>query len=75
MDNQLRQFNGDIHTKEAVLTYCVEFFERQLINRAYEGKDVKSLADAVQELKGAFEQLSIDYGIKQPPKEIIDHSR
>ncbi len=62
---QLRVFNGEKNTKQDVLNYCISYFEEQIIDRAYKGHDVKSLADAVVEIKKAFEQLDLDYAIKQ----------
>jgi hypothetical protein len=60
----LRRFNGDKGTKEDLLNYIVAHLEDSIIARAYNNEDVKSLADAVKEIKGAFEQLDIDFAPK-----------
>ena len=75
MQELLRQFNGDEQTKNAILSYCVKYFENNIILQAREGKDVKSLAEAINQLEKAFEQLSIDYDVKQRPTEEINQSR
>ena len=61
----LRQFNGDKHTKDALFEYLVAYFDEQILDRAYKGHDVTSVATATNELKKAFDQLEIDYGIKE----------
>lgn len=63
MDDLLRRFNGDKHTKEALLAYCTAFFETQIVIRAKEKQSVEGLADALIELERVFDQLEIDYGI------------
>lgn len=62
----LRRFNGDIHTKEALKEYIISFLEDVIIEKACKGECVKGAAEAINEVTRAFEQLDIDYGIKQP---------
>jgi len=74
MDN-LRRFNADIGTKEDLLQYFVSFFEEEIVREAREGKDVKALAEAINKLEKAFEQLNIDFDVKQRPTEEQNQSR
>lgn len=64
--DELRRFNGDEHTKNALLEYLISYFQEKLIERAMKKQSVESLADAIGELKNGFDQLSQDYGL--PPK-------
>lgn len=75
MSEILRRFNGDVHTKEAVSNYLVEHFKSEIIRRALLKEDVTSLADAILELEKGFEQLAIDYGIKEQSKQITTQAR
>lgn len=69
MKERIRQFNGDKGMKIDLLEYLTTHFEKEILKKAYEGQDVKVLAQAVVEIKKAFEQLDIDYAI--PTKESI----
>jgi len=70
MENLLQRFNGDPHTKEAVLSFIADHLEKEIIRRARLGEDVKSLAEAINEVVRAFDKLEMEYGIQTPkPKE------
>ena len=64
MDEILRKFNGDPHTKGTLVEYLIDFIEQEAIRRIYERKDVTAIADAHELILKAFEQLEVDYGIK-----------
>lgn len=66
MEHQLLQrFNGDKNTKAALVEYFDTYFKNKIVERALKKEDVKALAEAVGELHAAFDQLDIDYGIRQ----------
>lgn len=67
--DKLRLFNGDKQTKEEVLNFLIDYFQDKIIERAMEKKNVESLADAIIEVRNAFNQLDINYAehIKQKP--------
>jgi len=70
MENLLKRFNGDPHTKEAVLSFIADHLEKEIVKRARAGLDVKSLAEAINEVLRAFDELENQYGIQTPkPKE------
>lgn len=71
----LRQFNGDVATKEELRMYIVSYFEQAIIADVLEGKDVKALGEAINKLNKAFEQLSIDFDVKQRPTEESNPAR
>lgn len=67
--NNLIRFNGDKHTKEDVLAFLVEHFEQEIIYRARNKEDITSLAEAINEVEKAFDQLSILYDPKSAEQE------
>jgi hypothetical protein len=69
--DNLRRFNGDKNTKKDILDFCIEYFNARILEEAYKGGSVTSLAQAVNELKNAFEQLEIEYAVptQQPPQD------
>ena len=75
MSNLILQFNGDITTKEAVMEYITDFIAKEGIRRMFAKEDVSHIADAKILLDGAFEQMQIDYGLKQKPTESINEAR
>lgn len=68
MSEILRRFNGDEHTKQALKEYLLTFFKEKIIEKALKQEDVKALAEACIELENGFNQIEIDYGIKQQQK-------
>lgn len=75
MSEILRRFNGDVHTKEAIVEYLTNHLKEKIIERALLKQNTDSLADAIIELEKGFEQLAIDYGIKQQSKPITQDAR
>lgn len=76
MEHQLLQrFNGDKHTKDALIAYLKEYFEQQIVDLAYKGEDVYPTAEAVLVMVKAFEQLEIDFGIKEKQNENTNQAR
>lgn len=72
---KVRQFNGDRTTKKDVLDYAIDFLNKRILEEAYRGGDVKSLAGAVTELKKAFEQMDIDYAPPIQTEEPVNPAR
>ena len=65
MEHQLLQrFNNDKAMKEAVLAYCVEFFEARIVEKAYKGENVTDMALASKALEDAFEQINDDFAVE-----------
>lgn len=75
IDNNLRQFNGDISTKEAVLAFIHDYIDKKALEMMYKKENVEHISDAVKLVDGAFEQLEINYGIQQKPKPPITYSK
>ena len=73
--HQLLRFNNDIHVRDAVKAYMVSYFEEQIVKEARAGKSVEALAEAVNKLEGAFNQLSIDLDVKPEQAEQTNQAR
>ena len=63
MDEVLRKFNGDPHTKDAFKGYMLSCIEAEAVKRVFNREDVTAIADAKDLIDKTFEQLGIDYGI------------
>lgn len=68
MQEHLRRFNGDVHTKEALVAFIRDFIDSEALKRVYAKEDVAAVSDARKLIDGAFEALENEYGIKQPTK-------
>lgn len=75
MDTTLRQFNGDVNTKEELLSFITEYINQTAIDRMYKKEDVSHIADAKSLIDGAFEELENIYGIKNKQKEVANQAR
>lgn len=75
MDNILRQFNGDVGTKEAFKEFLITVIEDEVIKRVFEGKDVSHAKDAKELIDRAFEELDIKYGLRQETKKETNQAR
>jgi hypothetical protein len=64
----LSRLNGDPHTKEALLNFFEAHFHTRIIENALAKQPTDSLADALIEVKNAFEELESIYDIKQALK-------
>ena len=64
MDEVLRKFNGDPHTKDAFKAYMLSCIESEAVKRVFNREDVSSVADAYELINKTFEQLETDYGIQ-----------
>jgi hypothetical protein len=71
----LINFASDRNLREAVLSYVENFIDQEALKKMKERKDTAHIADAAELIFGAFQQLEIDYGPKQQPKEIPNESR
>lgn len=69
MHERLRQFNGDVATKEALLGFIIDFINEEALKKMYAKQDVSHIGDAFSLINGAFESLETKYGIqiKQNP--------
>lgn len=74
-DEILRQFNGDLRTKEAFHAFVVDAINEDAIERMYRGEDVSHIKDAKDLIDKAFSKLDIIYGIKQTTKISTDQSK
>jgi len=75
MDALLRQFNGDVHTKDALIEYIHLFIADEGIRRIYANEDVSGVRDAKKLIDGAFEALHEQYAIPNKPKENTTEAR
>lgn len=71
----LRRFNDDKATKEALKDYLNQFIAETAVNLMYERKDTSHIADAHDLINKAFDQINIDYGLKQKPIEQTNNAR
>lgn len=65
----LSLFSNDKHVKESVRQYIEAFIDDYALDKVYKKEDVTGIADARDVLRKAFEQIDIDYGAKEKPKE------
>lgn len=71
----LQRFNGDFHTKEALIEYLGNFIDQEGLRRIYNKENVEAVADAKLLLLKAFEQLEIDHGVSDPKIETTNQAR
>lgn len=74
-NENLRRFNGDKNTKKDLREYLIAYFEDAIIDAAYNGRDVKPLAESVKQIKNAFDQLDIDYAIPKKTTDATNQAR
>jgi hypothetical protein len=75
MENLLRQFDGDVHTKEALMSFIETCIEDEALRRMYNGEDVSHIKDAHALIEKAFEVLNDQYGIKTKTSEGDNEAR
>lgn len=72
----LQRFNGDTHTKEALIEYIHSVIDDEALERVYKKLDVSTVADARKLIDLAFEKLEDEFAIKQPkPEPTINHAK
>jgi hypothetical protein len=71
----LQKFNGDTHTKEALIEFMSDTIDREALSRMYEGKDVSHIKDAKELLIKCFQDLEEEFKIKDKLKEVVNESR
>lgn len=64
MENLLRNFNADFHTKEAIKEYFTKVIEDEAIRRMYAREDVSHIGDAKALLDLAFSSLEERFSIR-----------
>lgn len=75
MEQLLRSFNGDVHSKEALIEFIHQYIDNEGLKRIYSGKPVGDVADARELIDGAFEYLTELYAAPTPQKEITNEAR
>lgn len=65
--DRLRQFNGDVETKNQLLDFIYEHINSTALERMYKGEDVSHIKDAKELIEGAFRELEETYSIKIKP--------
>lgn len=73
MDN-LNRFYQDENLREDVKTFFLEELDRVALERVYENKETKGIADAKEVIEKSFVELQERYG-KRKKVEVINHSR
>lgn len=58
-EHLLRRFNGDKAMKDEVKSFLISLFERQIVERAYKGEDVRAAAEAAKMLEKALDDMDI----------------
>lgn len=61
MDQLLKQFNNDEHTREAVKLFLFAVLEKIALERVYNREDTKDLADAKEIIETMFIELREKY--------------
>lgn len=75
MDSLLRAFNGDIQTKQALQQYLGQFIAEYAVRTMYSRGDTGHIADAHLLIDEAFQQLDIEYGLIEQPRQQTNPSR
>jgi len=73
--NQLRQFNGDVETKNQLITFIHDYIQSETIKRVYERGDVSHIADAKELIDGAFNLLEETYGVRERPPVQVNEAK
>lgn len=68
MDDTLRRFNGDPHTKAALKDFIDSFIQSEAVRMMYAREDVSAIPDAHNLINKAFQELEIQYGITERTK-------
>lgn len=69
----VKRFVNDKHMLTDVQLAVIGILEKEIVQKAYEGKDVAPVAQAKQVIVKALQQLESEYGIKKPENN-VDHS-
>lgn len=64
MDELLRRFQGDTHTKEALKAYLIATIGEEAKDKAFRGEDTSHIKDAHESITKAFDNLENEYGTK-----------
>lgn len=75
MTDLLRQFNGDISTKEQLIDFIHEHINSTAIEKMYKGDDVSHIKDAKELIDEAFDLLEEMYGIKVEPNAVTNQAK
>ena len=71
----LNTFTNDVHLREKVQDYLLEYLDMFALERLYAKDDVSGIADAKIVIEGAFNQLVIEYGPKHKAPNTVNASR
>lgn len=69
----VKRFVNDKHMLTDVQLAVIGILEKEIVQKAYEGKDVAPVAQAKQVIVKALQQLEAEYGIK-PQGNDVDHT-
>lgn len=61
--DRLKQFNGDVETKNQLLDFIYEHINSTALERMYRKEDVSHIADAKELIDGAFDLLQETYKV------------
>lgn len=75
MNEILRVFNGDMHTKNALKEFIHQYIREEGANMIMERKSVEHVADAYDLINKAFQELELIYGIPEKPTTPKNHAR
>jgi hypothetical protein len=74
MDNLLKQFHRDEHTREAVRTFLNNVLQKKAVERVFGREETKDLADAKDVIDEAFTELHELYADDKEEK-VINKAR
>jgi methyltransferase-like protein len=71
----LRQFNGDVSTKEQLIDFIHEHINSVALEKMYKGDSVAHIKDAKELIDSAFDMLEEMYGIKVEPNAVTNQAK
>ena len=75
MDKFLSQFNGDMHTKEALIEFFHQFIDSEALKKVYAGEDTAPMKEAREIIDNGFEYLKDLYAVPTKQKENTNEAR
>jgi len=70
MSRLLKSFYEDVHTREEVRAYLVEFLKEEGIRKIFDKEETASVAEAKEIIDKAFDNLETMFGNKPKSKTI-----
>lgn len=75
MSEYLRQFNGDVHTKNDLIEFAMAVINEEALQMMYDRKDVAHIADAKILIEKIFDKLETTYGVQPREKEVTNQAK